>query len=398
MLLSLLCTSCLTNPTLVVVVDVALLPEEPALSEVEWGICCYHHPLRYANPRQKMARLLKLLPLLLIIPAAGILYQWLGTRRDKRRFLDPNKLIDLGEGRQIYLCQMGEGTPAVIFESGIGATGQNWTLLQQQISRQACTVSYDRLGLGWSSPATTHRTPSYLARELQALLDQAGIAPPYLLVGHSFGGLVARRFAADHPGKVAGVLLIDPMRPEQWPPFSDAQRNEIDRGLRFSRIGPPLVRIGLVRLVMTSLLCGSGRVARAISRITGSDVRFLFDRINHEVAKMPPECRPIIVATWSSPNFYRGLAAYLNAIPASTVEMYEAPPIDGVPILILTAANATPLDDEALARIGSNAHQLHPEDTTHWIHLDQPHHVLNAIQSLLEEIRSTQQTTAAQSG
>lgn len=344
-----------------------------------------------------MPRLLKLLPLLLVIPAAGIVYQWLGTRRDKRSFLDSNKLIDLGEGRQIYLCQMGEGKPTVIFESGIGATSQNWTWLQQQISRHASTVSYDRLGLGWSSPATTRRTPSNIARELHALLEQAGITPPYLLVGHSFGGLVARRFAADHPGKVAGVLLIDPMRPEQWPPFSDAQRNEIDRGLLFSKIGAPLAHIGVVRLTMTSLLCGSGRIPRAIGRITGPEGRFLFGRITTEVGKMPPECRPAIVATWSSPNFYRGLAAYLNAIPHSTVEMHQAPPIDGIPVVILTAANATPLDNEALARIGSNARQLNPEQTTHWIHLDQPHHVLNAIQTLLEEIRSTQQTTAAQS-
>jgi pimeloyl-ACP methyl ester carboxylesterase len=180
------------------------------------------------------------------------------------------------------------------------------------------------------------------------------------------------------------------MRPEQWPPFSDAQRKEIDRGLLFSKIGAPLARIGIVRLTMTSLLCGSGRIPRAIGRITGPEGRFLFGRITCEVAKMPPECRPVIVATWSSPNFYRGLAAYLNAISASTVEMHQVAPIEDIPVVILTAANASPLDDEALARIGSNARQVHPKDSTHWIHLDQPHHVLNAIQALLEEIRSTQ--------
>jgi len=339
-----------------------------------------------------MPRLLKLLPILLTIPAAGILYQWLGKRRDQRRFLDSTKLIDIGEGRQMYLYKIGNGSPTVIFESGIGATSQNWTWLQQQLGRYTTTISYDRLGLGWSSPATTHRTPSNIARELHALLEQAGVAPPYLLVGHSFGGLVVRRFAADYPGKVTGVLLIDPMRPDQWPPFSDAQRNEIDRGLLFSKIGAPLARIGIVRLTMTSLLCGSGRIPRAIGRITGPEGRFLFGRITTEVGKMAPECRPAIVATWSSPNFYRGLAAYLNAIPASTVEMHHAPPIDGIPVVILTAANASPLDDEALARIGTNARQLHPEETTHWIHLDQPHHVLNAIQTLLEEIHASQPT------
>ena len=341
-----------------------------------------------------MPRLLKLLPILLLAPAAGILYQWLGTRRDKKHLLDPQKLINIGEDRQIYLHKTGTGSPTVIFESGIAATSQNWTWLQQQLSRHTTTISYDRLGLGWSSPATNDRTPSNLATEHHTLLGQAGIGPPYLLVGHSFGGLVARRFAADHPGKLAGVLLIDPMRPDQWPPFSEAQQNEIKRGLIFSRIGAPLARLGIVRLAMTSLLLGSGRLSRAIGRITGPEGRFLFDRINCEVGKMPTECRPVIVATWSSPNFYRSLAAYLNAVSASTVEMLAVPPIEGVPVVILTAANATPLDDEALSRIGSNVRQVHPQNTTHWIHLDQPHHVLDAIQSLLEEIHSTPMHTS----
>jgi pimeloyl-ACP methyl ester carboxylesterase len=335
-----------------------------------------------------MSRWPWLLLLPFAIPVAGMIYQWIGAMNDKRRFLGHGTLVDIGEGRSLYLSQMGSGGPTVVFESGIAATSQNWMLLQQAVSTFTHTVSYDRAGLGWSSKSTSARTPSNVVQELRLMLQRANMAPPYVLVGHSFGGLVVRRFAAEHPDEVVGVVLLDPMRPEDWPPVNESQARHVERGLRLTAIAVPIARFGLARLATTSLLCRSGRTSRFFSRAAGNGGRHVLDRITCEVGKMPRAVWPIVAAHWSTPKFYHGLAAYLQAIPATVREMHHASPIVGIPVHLLTAGTAEPLSPDALRKIGPTATQVIAEDSGHWVHLDQHDLVLNAIRELVDEFRS----------
>jgi pimeloyl-ACP methyl ester carboxylesterase len=335
-----------------------------------------------------MLRLLWLLPLLLLLPVAGILYQKLGALKDRRRFLGLGSLIDVGGGLRMYLSGKGAGEMTVIFESGIAATSQNWAWMQEAVSGGARTVSYDRLGLGWSSASPSERTPSNIARELHTLLQQAGIPPPYVLVGHSFGGLVARRFATEYADEVAGVVLVDAMRLEDWPPLNESQRPLLERGLRLTAIAVPIARFGLARLATTSLLCRSGRTSRALSRAAGAGGRHVLDRITCEIGKMPPEVWPIVAAHWSTPAFYRGLAAHVRAVPATVQEMQNADPIEGIPLVVLTAGTSIPLSPEALRRIGPAAEQIIATNSGHWIHLDEPTLVLEAIRCMVQEVRT----------
>jgi len=101
----------------------------------------------------------------------------------------------------------------VILEAGIAATSLSWALVQREALKFTRVIAYDRAGLGWSDSIDTPRTPSRIARELHEMLRAAGIAPPFLLVGHSFGGLVVERFAIDFPGEVAGLVLSTRSRP-----------------------------------------------------------------------------------------------------------------------------------------------------------------------------------------
>jgi pimeloyl-ACP methyl ester carboxylesterase len=322
------------------------------------------------------------------VPAAGALYQWAGARRDRKRFLELDGLIDIGEGRSMYLSQRGAGSPTVIFESGISATSLNWIHLQSVVSTFTRAIIYDRAGLGWSSPSPHERTPSNIVRELRTLLQRAGITPPYILVGHSFGGLVVRHFAALHPAEIAGLILVDPMRLEDWADENAARQEELNQGILLAKVGLPCAHIGLARLALTSLLTGSGRVARILGRATGEYGKRGFDRVTCEVGKMPPETRPIVATHWSSPHFYRGMAAHLKAVPATVREMQETKPIEGIPVILFTPGTAELLSADALQCISTSTLQLLAKKSGHWIHLDEPTLVIEAIHKMVEHTRS----------
>ena len=340
-----------------------------------------------------MGRLLWLGWLLLAIaavPAVGMIYQWIGALNDRRRFLGLGRMVDVGNGRRMYVSDMGREMrdgPTVIFESGIAATSQNWLRVQEVVAAYARAVSYDRSGLGWSSPSDSERTPSNIARELRDMLRHAKIPGPYVLVGHSFGGLVVQRYAAEYPDEILGVILVDPMRVEDWPPVNETQRAMLVRGTRMAGFGIPVARFGLARLATTSLLCRSGKLSRAFSRATAKHGGLhVLERITCEVGKMPRAVWPIVAAHWSRPEFYRGLVAHLDAVPASVVEMHGAQSVEGVPVVLLTPGDAKPFSGDDLRRIGSGARQVIARKSGHWIHLDEPELVVDTIRRMVEQV------------
>lgn len=326
---------------------------------------------------------LSLLALAVTLVLAGCLYQQLGGYYDRRRYAGNGRWIDIGKGRKLYLLEQGAGGPTVIFEAGIAATNLNWRHLQQMVSQFAATASYDRIGLGWSSPCRTPRTPRNIAVELHELLASAGIKPPYVLVGHSFGGLVVRRFALLYPDEVTSVVLVDPMRCEEWPPLDPEKQRMLDRGARLSNIAIPIARVGLVRLAMTSLFCRSGHVAERLAGAAGDGGKHVLGRIKSEVGKMPAEVWPIVAAHWSRPEYYAGLRSHVAAVPDTVREMQDAEPIRGIPVLLLTPGNSLPLSEECLCRIGDNVRQLIAHESEHWIHLDEPELVIESIREVV---------------
>lgn len=117
--------------------------------------------------------------------------------------------VDAG-GHSLQLLVGGQGSPAVIFEGGFGAGIASWSMVQKDVAAFAQTVSYDRAGLGQSDPGPKPRSAKQIATELHVALQKAGIKPPYVMVGHSFGGIYVRVFADMYPNEVAGLVLIDP--------------------------------------------------------------------------------------------------------------------------------------------------------------------------------------------
>ncbi len=330
-----------------------------------------------------MHLLLLFLALVFAVVLIGFLYQFIGAHRDRKRMAGSGRWISLGEGREHYLLEQGAGSPTVIFEAGIAATNLNWRHLQEMVSQFAATASYDRAGLGWSSPSRSKRTPGNIAVELHELLQKAGIKPPYVMVGHSFGGLVVRRFALLYPEEVSSVVLVDPMRCEEWPPLDPAKQAMIDRGAKLANVAIPITRFGLTRLAVTSLFCRSGRVAERLAGAAGDGGKHVLGRIKEEVGKMPQEVWPIVAAHWSRPGYYVGLRDHVSAVPDTVREMQAADPIRGIPVLLLTPGKSTPLNQECLDRIGDNVRQLIAPNSAHWIHLDEPELVIDSIREMV---------------
>ena len=159
------------------------------------------------------------------------------------------RLVDAG-GMKLRVLESGAGQPGptVVLECGIGgATAASWGWIQRGVERFAPVVSYDRAGLGWSEPGTMPRNGRKLVSELHTLLHNAGHAPPYVFVGHSYGGLLARLFVDAYPDEVAGVVLLDSSHPRQ---FGTARRTP--RPLRIARAllpaAPWAARLGIMRL------------------------------------------------------------------------------------------------------------------------------------------------------
>ncbi|HEX4032226.1 MAG TPA: alpha/beta hydrolase [Terracidiphilus sp.] len=321
-----------------------------------------------------------------VLVAAGMLYQALGSRRDVRLYAGAGRWIAIGGRSRLYVLEAGSGEPTVLFEAGIGATNLNWRHVQQSVAQFTGTASYDRTGLGWSSPCRTARTPGNIAAELHEMLERAGIKPPYILVGHSFGGLVMRRYALDYPQDVAGMVLVDPMRCEEWPPLDGAKQGELERGRKLIRFASPIARCGLARLAVASLFNRAGKLPDQIAGVGGSGGRHVLGRLKTEVGKMPREVWPVVAAHWSRPGFYAGMRKHIESIPDTVREMHAAEPILEIPVIVLTPGKSKPLSEECLRRIGNRTRQVIAPASAHWIHLDEPELVIDSIRNLVEAV------------
>lgn len=145
----------------------------------------------------------------------------------------PGKRYDIG-GHRLHIQCMGEGQPTTIIDTGLGDDSFDWQSILQQSSQITRTCIYDRAGYGWSDYGPRPRNSRRIAYELGLLLEQANIPPPYLLVGHSFGGFNLRLFAASHPDDIAGLILVDSSHEMQYerlniklPPPRKGRRNII---------------------------------------------------------------------------------------------------------------------------------------------------------------------------
>ena len=163
------------------------------------------------DPNMGRSLAMRLLPFaagFAILTAAGFAYEKTAEWRDRRNFPQIGRSVDIG-GRSLNIYCSGTGSPAVIFDTGGNQPGYSWLFVQPQVAKMTRSCWYDRAGYGWSDPASGARTSADVANDLHILLRAAGVPPPYVLVGHSFGGFTVRVYADRYRNETAGLVLVE---------------------------------------------------------------------------------------------------------------------------------------------------------------------------------------------
>ena len=183
---------------------------------------------------------------LLALAVIGAIYQVVATQIDQRTYPPPGEMVNVN-GHLMHINCMGEGGPTVILEAANLGMSAHWVRVQQQLAKTTRVCAYDRAGMGWSEAGPEPRDAKQISSELHTLLKSADTEGPYVLVGHSYGGLYTRMYAARYPKQVAGVVLVDSSHPEQFT-RSEEGRAMYEQNRRMGAFIPWLTRLGVIRL------------------------------------------------------------------------------------------------------------------------------------------------------
>jgi pimeloyl-ACP methyl ester carboxylesterase len=247
-----------------------------------------------------------LLALVCLLAGAGLGYQAVATALDRRAYPPPGRLVDVG-GHTLHLACVGDGSPAVVFESGLAGMSADWGSVQPPVAGTTRACAYDRAGIAWSAAGPAPRDPRRIATELHTLLGHAGVAGPYVLVGHSFGGLYVRVFADRYPDEVVGLVLVDASHPDMWARLPRAATAGLAPGPWQGLAYRGLARLGLPRLTgavpadcgLAPRQCAEERAWLASARHTDAYVAEMGapGRDDQVRATGPLGSRPLVVLT-----------------------------------------------------------------------------------------------------
>ncbi len=304
---------------------------------------------------------------------AGATYQYLSETADLRRYPPAGRLVDVG-GRKLHiLCAGSSAGPTVVIEAGSGNNSTLWEDMVRRVSAFAHVCTYDRAGLGWSDPAPGSRTIDDRAVDLHALLIAANVPAPYVLVGHSYGGYIVRRFAAAYPAKVRGIVLVD--APEEEFSFAPEGLQDIENTEMQERRLGWITLVGLARLGST-----------------------LFPNRFDPVRGVPPEVHGVMtaLALRTSRHFARAdeTASY-DKIPRALRIPHGFGALGNTPLVVVSRAARDPVSgvetlpewqqgQMRLTQLSTASRHVIAERSGHMIQFSEPGVISSAIQDLLQ--------------
>lgn len=321
----------------------------------------------------------------LLAVVMGAVYQAIGTRRDGKLHPPPGWLVDIGTHR-LHLLESGRGGPTVVLEAGLMSTVLSWSELLHSLAGSFRVVSYDRAGLGWSDIGPMPRTANRIVDELHTLLQRAAIPPPYVLVGHSFGGLTMPLFAARFPDEVAGMVLVDPVVPAEWNPPSEHDLKMTRIGAKICRRAAILARFGLIRFVGFLLTTGVKTVAARLVRLISRGSPAESGTVSSPwFAALPANEKTMASVFWIQPKFALTIASQLENLPASAASVGRFANFCDKPVVILSARTASErrrAEHAAIAGQLPQGEHVLAGNSNHWIMQEDPELVIRAIEKV----------------
>jgi pimeloyl-ACP methyl ester carboxylesterase len=298
------------------------------------------------------------------------------------------KLVDAG-GHLLHINVQGKGGPAVVMESGSGDFSFIWGLVQPKVAQFTTAVSYDRAGFAWSEPGPNPRTGHQLAFELHTALHNAGIRPPYILVGQSFGGFLVRNYARYYPKEVAGMVLVDALNENEKIFMGDKPRRirETAKGLQ----APP---------VQTTVNKDSVKIFRDKRDSLNTEIETPLDKLPNSIQKRQ-------IWAQSQPGFRIAADNEMNWSPEDVALMFanKGKPeymLGNKPLFVLSknkgyygnAPDSVQLEktrlqlQEDLAHLSTNSKHIVDKNSGHNIHLEDPALVIDAIRQVYQSVVS----------
>jgi pimeloyl-ACP methyl ester carboxylesterase len=310
------------------------------------------------------------------------LYHAICLSIDERKYPATGKLVDVG-GYRLHITIRGEGGPTVVMDAGLAHISTVWSLVQPEVAMFTRVCAVDRAGHAWSDHGPFPRTSRQICQELHALLTNAGLAGPYVLVGHSFGGLNMYLYASMYPEEVAGLVLLDALSrdinlhtPREFGYFIVANRLKY---FLFSR----LTRLGIARFYL---------------RVKGVDAAQDF------IVHLPLELRYATIAGYLRKTFVAA-AGESASLRASVEQARLAQPLRDIPLVVVAhgipemfMGHMSPAEvaqvEQRWQKMQAELAQLSPsgtfmvaEKSGHKIHIDQPELVVEIIRQVVEAAR-----------
>ncbi|MDJ0742323.1 MAG: alpha/beta hydrolase [Xenococcaceae cyanobacterium MO_167.B27] len=304
-------------------------------------------------------------------------YHLFASLREKKKQLPPGQLINLG-GYRLHLYTQGQGNPTVILDHSLG--GIEGYFLIDSLAQLTQVCIYDRPGYGWSDRSYKSRCSKEIVQELDLLLTTANIEPPYILVGDSFGSYNMRLYAHLYPEKVVGIVLTDGLHETAMLTMSPkiiALKLFFLSGFLMSVLGSLL---GIIRLLG---ICG------------------VFELLKPELKKFPQHSRNQVKKSFYSYSHWLTMAQEISNLNLSSEQLKVANNFSNLPIVSIKSKTflhpsifnwffpLTATDKlrdkihQDLSQLSTNFTQLNAEHSSHFVWLDQPEIIINAVEIIL---------------
>ena len=297
-------------------------------------------------------------------------------------YVHPTGILYDAGGHKLHLNIHGTGSPCIIFENGSADFSFIWSLVQPEIAKFTTTVSYDRAGYAWSEPGPMPRTSKQICLELHTALINAGLHPPYILVGQSFGGFLVRAFARNYPKEVVGMVLVEAVQ-ENQKIFMGGDTPMRIRDFAKGRIAP---------VPQAFFISPPDTSTKQVPLNT---------QIDPPLNKLPDSVQKMQIWAQSQPQFIKTVRAEMDWSPEDVADLYRHKKeplymLDDMPLIVLTRGKGgfdgrkdslqfeteRLQSQEELASMSADSKHIIDMNSGHNIHLEDPAIVIAAIKEV----------------